>query len=457
MEAPCLWRPPPVYLPLLKYHWRTWPCPFKCGSILPSAVELGDHIRLKHLPDASDEHLNTVLARGEISVSKDVTRECPLCRQDVSGLESYIKHVGRHLEQLALHALPKIGDEELEDDDDSGEQTDEASELGAISANDDFSETSSKVHEQLEINETNNQVESGGPNTMTVGHDGEGGVNASEVPDGHTPMPPATSSIAYGQSGIEPAEIRKLAPEEDFTTSKLEQGEFDRAAIDESLDAIRKSVHGGNKEKPGESVKNVEQASIGFKELEQLPSDPSNEAGLATQGSRPLYTRFARKYISLETLREFNVDFDFDTDPEYVLVKRWVPEAEQDRMWNHTRLIREKRAESLLVLGFCETHKLGSELLHDWGSRHPKAPPPLPSVGDRQRINIGAINCKKGTPPSPSPPLLPFNGPDMTYRYINHGKSLVPTFNHLLTLAATSSNPPKDRSLFEPVTYYWQC
>ncbi|KAF4415353.1 transcription factor Cys6 [Fusarium acutatum] len=107
-----------------QYHWRTWSCPFKCGSTYPSAVELGDHIRLIHVPNASDEHLATVVARGKVSVSNDVTKEGPGCKRAISGLMSYIKHVERHLEQLALHALTKIGDEELEDDVESGEQND---------------------------------------------------------------------------------------------------------------------------------------------------------------------------------------------------------------------------------------------------------------------------------------------------------------------------------------------
>ena len=36
-------------------------------------------------------------------------------------------------------------------------------------------------------------------------------------------------------------------------------------------------------------------------------------------------------------------------DPSYVLIKRWVPEAEQDILWKHTRIIREKRESKLLL------------------------------------------------------------------------------------------------------------
>jgi hypothetical protein len=36
-------------------------------------------------------------------------------------------------------------------------------------------------------------------------------------------------------------------------------------------------------------------------------------------------------------------------DPEFILIKRWVPEWEQDQFWRHTKYIREKRSTTLLI------------------------------------------------------------------------------------------------------------
>lgn len=134
------------------------------------------------------------MARGEVSVSSDVTQECPLCRRAVLGLKSYIKHVGRHLEQLALHALPKLGDEELDNDAERVEQNDEESNLEAISAEDDSFEASLKAHGQPGTDEVDGQSERSGLSARDVGHNAEGDVTAEEVPDSDTPMPPAASS-----------------------------------------------------------------------------------------------------------------------------------------------------------------------------------------------------------------------------------------------------------------------
>ncbi|KAG4433984.1 hypothetical protein IFR05_010533 [Cadophora sp. M221] len=71
----------------------------------------------------------------------------------------------------------------------------------------------------------------------------------------------------------------------------------------------------------------------------QASSPPSSNDGF-----RPTYTRMARRYLSTETLRHFNVDFQLDEEnPDFLLVKRWVPEHEQDKLWEHTRRLRESR------------------------------------------------------------------------------------------------------------------
>ncbi|KAI0096017.1 hypothetical protein GGR51DRAFT_52331, partial [Nemania sp. FL0031] len=74
-------------------------------------------------------------------------------------------------------------------------------------------------------------------------------------------------------------------------------------------------------------------------------SKGKEEYSMVTEdGSRPTYTRMARRHLSLETLRVYDIDYVLDQDPEYVLIKRWVPEPEQDLLWRHTRVLREQRA-----------------------------------------------------------------------------------------------------------------
>jgi hypothetical protein len=91
----------------------------------------------------------------------------------------------------------------------------------------------------------------------------------------------------------------------------------------------------------------------------------------AVSAGRRTYTRMARRHISIETLRAFRIEYELDLvsqslphlplfampladvclrlqDPEYILIKRWVPEWEQDRLWEHSKLIRSKRPKVTL-------------------------------------------------------------------------------------------------------------
>lgn len=73
--------------------------------------------------------------------------------------------------------------------------------------------------------------------------------------------------------------------------------------------------------------------------------------------NRATYTRMARKHLSLETLRTFEVEYSVDdSDANYVLIKRWVPKWEQDALWKHTKVVREKRSKLILTVDDKKSH-----------------------------------------------------------------------------------------------------
>lgn len=365
-----------------QYHWHTWSCPFNCTSTFTSGVQLGDHIRHQHLPNASDEHISTVVARGKVSVLNDVIKECPFCRQPISELKSYIKHVGLHLEQLALFALPSIGNEQLKDGDESGELNDWASELVAILAYDDNCETSSKARELPETGDTS------GRHAMTFEKDGEGDATVDEVPGGHDSMPSAAAPISSGQLTFEPAEIRNRVPLSKIERKTLQARiakQLSNLSLQSRTQLLKKFEENLQKRILDDIMADILEIEvpIGSKEQERLPIEPSDEAGPVAQDFEQTYTRFARKHLSLETLREFNVGFDLDADPEYVLVRRRVPEWEQDRMWEHTKLIREKRDKFLReeTPYWSDEHEF--ESVRETDRRHAKSPSRFHGHGDK--------------------------------------------------------------------------
>jgi len=93
--------------------------------------------------------------------------------------------------------------------------------------------------------------------------------------------------------------------------------------------------------------------------------------------NRPTYTRMSRRHLSIETLNRYRIDYEFDQDPDYILIKRWVPEYEQDFLWSHTREIRERRQPVLFIEGSKKKHhETEFELVRK--KKHERKPSPSP-------------------------------------------------------------------------------
>ncbi|KAI6763928.1 hypothetical protein HG530_007717 [Fusarium avenaceum] len=132
-----------------KYHWSSWNCPFKCEGSFPSAAELSRHVKDKHLPNGDEQELETVVSLGKKTASADIINQCPVCGSVVSGLKNYIKHVGRHLEQLGLFALPSLEEQNPAEDVASDEQISAQSSLDMGSQS--FSQAVSLASEEERI------------------------------------------------------------------------------------------------------------------------------------------------------------------------------------------------------------------------------------------------------------------------------------------------------------------
>lgn len=112
--------------------------------------------------------------------------------------------------------------------------------------------------------------------------------------------------------------------------------------------------------------------------------------------NRPTYTRMSRRHLSIETLNRYRIDYEWDQvqltlshklsranncnqDPDYVLIKRWVPEYEQDFLWSHTREIRERRQPVLLSIeGKKHHHHSEPEFEFIRKKKHERKPSPSP-------------------------------------------------------------------------------
>ncbi|ROT37040.1 hypothetical protein SODALDRAFT_335257 [Sodiomyces alkalinus F11] len=158
----------------------------------------------------------------------------------------------------------------------------------------------------------------------------------------------------------EELELKRLKEEERQKELKKQREKEAQAAIERYKQQERERVAREEKEKEEREKEyqrrlqeDLIQSGLDEKHIaailkkEKIPEKPAPTP--PAEATRPTYTRMARKHLSIETLRTFHIEYELDIDPEYVLIKRWVPDWEQDTLWKHTRGVREKRSSRLLL------------------------------------------------------------------------------------------------------------
>ncbi|KAL6914674.1 hypothetical protein FSST1_012434 [Fusarium sambucinum] len=89
-------------------HLKTYNCPCSCGKPFSVRSKCRNHVRKVH-PDAfSSSQLDAMIDLSARPTREDESVSCPLCKETLSSMKDYRRHVGRHQEQLALFALPSL-------------------------------------------------------------------------------------------------------------------------------------------------------------------------------------------------------------------------------------------------------------------------------------------------------------------------------------------------------------
>ncbi|OBS22578.1 hypothetical protein FPOA_08914 [Fusarium poae] len=100
-------------------HLKTYHCPCSCGKTFSVRSKCQSHVRKAH-PDAfSSSQLDAMIDLSAKPTREDESVSCPMCKETLSSVKDYQRHVGRHQEQLALFALPSLqtdDDAQIEED-----------------------------------------------------------------------------------------------------------------------------------------------------------------------------------------------------------------------------------------------------------------------------------------------------------------------------------------------------
>jgi hypothetical protein len=87
-------------------HARVWVCPYGCVEPMRSPDTFRSHIETAHTHSAPGDVTQTLIAACGRTIDKVPIRTCPLCTKLCPSAKHWTKHVGHHLEQLALFSLP---------------------------------------------------------------------------------------------------------------------------------------------------------------------------------------------------------------------------------------------------------------------------------------------------------------------------------------------------------------
>ena len=95
---------------------QSWSCP-ECPQAFNNVPRWQNHIQERHGLFFSDRNLNIA---KDMAYKTEATRiedaECPLCRIVLSKRRrAFVKHLGRHMEEIALMALPRNVEEDSEE------------------------------------------------------------------------------------------------------------------------------------------------------------------------------------------------------------------------------------------------------------------------------------------------------------------------------------------------------
>ena len=109
-------------------HWNIYTCLFGCTSVFTSTSSCKEHLTKTHADSIPQGEVDALVKLGAQPRGSNEGMRCPICGdEEVLGSEKgYWRHVGRHLEQLSLFALPRglaNEDNEAKSDGTAGERS----------------------------------------------------------------------------------------------------------------------------------------------------------------------------------------------------------------------------------------------------------------------------------------------------------------------------------------------
>ncbi|KAJ4378885.1 hypothetical protein N0V86_005759 [Didymella sp. IMI 355093] len=131
----------------------------------------------------------------------------------------------------------------------------------------------------------------------------------------------------------------------------------------------------------------------------QTDPTPHDPLPIATQ---PIYAKINKRYLDIETLHYYDIPYEYDADPNYIIVLREMSQKETDILFEHTRRLRSEHGEDgqdrrgRKEYAFVRKKSRGKARSFD-GSRSAKDATPGPTVVRRHLEDISSLGSQEHT------------------------------------------------------------
>ncbi|KAI8651414.1 C2H2-type domain-containing protein [Fusarium keratoplasticum] len=238
-------------------HWKTWYCPFGCDAEFDSAKGFHSHVKTAHEQNVSLEKIHALEGLSSRADIENAKGRCPLCYDfQIESKKQYEKHVGQHLEHLALFTLPDTGGEG--DDDEDGNEDKEEERLDDGDEDDDDDEE--------EEDEEEDWLATDDPRTKVADQQQKAATEASdklnrEAQESREIHQAAKKIIVDGDKEALAEAVASFEEESKMAAAVAEA----KGATEKAAQELKEKIQKETKAKPEESEK-AEQAPIRFKD-----------------------------------------------------------------------------------------------------------------------------------------------------------------------------------------------
>ncbi|KAK2805521.1 hypothetical protein FQN50_006145 [Emmonsiellopsis sp. PD_5] len=291
-------------------------------------------------------HLQTV---HSVASPSGAIFNCPLCTEAIPSNGHIDRHIGRHLEELALFALPRTGMDEDADSNASNRPFDQRSADDISQSSDEESEESESVTYTLSIPPLSPSAESTfdpDPVTMIIG-----GVEIMLPTSKHQSITLKSSRRARDKESdsnrIETKEdleplineaVKNETAEKGWLTPNMKDAKAKEKGMGQNVRIDSESKKDMDNT-PGGKATDSEEDIISQSKAEKIGSETEHPDPVSLN---PMYTKVHTRELSPETLNAFKIPWDWDDiSAGYIVIKTEINEELRDDLFQHTRMLRQ--------------------------------------------------------------------------------------------------------------------